>query len=48
MALGYPPGPRVGKILSAIRERQVVGEIKTKEDALKILQEEFGLKHTTH
>jgi hypothetical protein len=44
LALGYAPGPKVGKILGAIRERQVVGEIKTREEALKMLKEEFELK----
>jgi poly(A) polymerase len=39
--LGYAPGPRVGHILKVIREHQVVGEIKTREEALKFLREEF-------
>ncbi len=42
MALGYPSGPRVGEILNFIRERQVEGEIKDREEALKILRERFG------
>jgi len=42
MALGYPPGPRVGRILSYIRNRQVEGEIKTREEALRVLKEEFA------
>jgi hypothetical protein len=42
MALGYPSGPKVGQILNFIREKQVEGEIKTREDALKILRENFG------
>jgi tRNA nucleotidyltransferase/poly(A) polymerase len=46
MALGYSPGPNVGKILGAIREKQVVGEIKTREEALEILKQEFASKHT--
>jgi tRNA nucleotidyltransferase/poly(A) polymerase len=43
MALGYPSGPKVGQILKFIREKQVEGEIKTKEKALCILKERFAL-----
>ncbi len=42
IALGYPPGPRVGQILNFIREKQVEGEIRTREEALKVLKEKFG------
>lgn len=42
MALGYPSGPGVGEILNFIRERQVEGEIKDREEALTILRERFG------
>jgi poly(A) polymerase len=41
MALGYPPGPRIGQILSYIRQKQVEGEIKNREGALKVLREKF-------
>jgi CRISPR/Cas system-associated endonuclease Cas3-HD len=41
MTLGYSPGPKVGQILNYIRGKQVEGEIKTREEALKILREEF-------
>jgi tRNA nucleotidyltransferase/poly(A) polymerase len=44
MALGYSPGPRVGQILTVILHKQVVGEIKTREEALRVLREEFGLE----
>ncbi len=37
MALGYSAGPRVGEILSFIRQKQVVGEIKTREEAIASL-----------
>ncbi len=37
MAMGYPSGPQVGKILSLIRDRQIEGEIKTREEALEAL-----------
>lgn len=40
--IGYSPGPRVGQILRYFREKQVEGEIKTREEALKHLKEKFG------
>ncbi len=42
MALGYACGPKVGQILNLIREKQVEGDIKSREEALKVLKEEFG------
>jgi poly(A) polymerase len=42
MALGYSPGPKVGQILDFISQKQVEGEIKSREEALKVLKEEFG------
>ena len=42
MALGYSPGPRVGQILSFIRHKQVEGEIKDRDEALRMLKERFG------
>jgi len=47
MALGYSAGPRVGQILNFIRQRQVEGEIKTREEALRILEQKFGKKQQT-
>ncbi|MGZ3589716.1 MAG: CCA tRNA nucleotidyltransferase [Thermodesulfobacteriota bacterium] len=44
MALGYSPGPRVGQILHFIRQKQVEGEIKIREEALRILKDKFGAK----
>jgi hypothetical protein len=41
MALGYLPGPLVGQILNYVRQRQVEGEIKNREEALKVLREKF-------
>jgi poly(A) polymerase len=43
MALGYSPGPRVGQILHFIRQKQVEGEIKNREEALKMLKEKFEI-----
>jgi poly(A) polymerase len=42
MALGYLTGPKVGEILNFIRGKQVEGEIRTREEALKLLKERFG------
>ena len=44
MALGYSPGPRVGQILSFVRHKQVEGEIKNREEALKVLKERFEME----
>lgn len=33
-ALGLTPGPHIGELLESIREAQVTGEVKTREDAL--------------
>jgi tRNA nucleotidyltransferase/poly(A) polymerase len=43
LALGYSAGPRVGEILSLIRQKQVEGEIKTREEAIAFLRERFGI-----
>jgi hypothetical protein len=43
MALGYPSGPKVGQIIKFIREKQVEGEIKSREKALSVLKERFAL-----
>jgi hypothetical protein len=37
--LKLSPGPQVGKLLEAIREAQAVGQIKTREEALKLARE---------
>ena len=44
MALGYPPGPQVGQILDFIRQKQIEGDIKNREEALRMLREEFGIE----
>jgi tRNA nucleotidyltransferase (CCA-adding enzyme) len=41
MALGYSPGPKVGKILNFIMQKQIDGEINTREEALRVLKEKF-------
>jgi tRNA nucleotidyltransferase/poly(A) polymerase len=47
MALGYSPGPKVGQILNALRQKQVEGDIKNREEALRMLKEEFGIEGQT-
>jgi len=42
MSLGLGPGPKVGQMLRFLQEKQVTGEVKTREDALRLLKEEFG------
>ena len=44
MALGYSAGPKVGRILSFIRQKQVEGEIKNREEALEVLREIFRIE----
>lgn len=41
MALGLQQGPRIGRILSFLREKQVEGEIRTREEALRIAKEKI-------
>ena len=43
MALGYSSGPRVGEILNFICQKQVEGEIKNREEAIRILREKFEI-----
>ena len=35
---GVAPGPEIGRLLEAVREAQVSGEVATKEEALKLVQ----------
>jgi poly(A) polymerase len=41
LSLGHAPGPRMGEILSAVRERQIAGELRTKEEALGFVEEKY-------
>jgi len=36
LALGEPPGPRLGRVLSEVHERILAGEIETREQALEL------------
>ncbi len=38
LALGVPPGPRVGEILKAVYERQLDGEVRSVEDGIHMAQ----------
>jgi len=42
MALGVPEGPEVGRLLRALEEKQLEGELRTREEALKWLQEQVA------
>jgi len=35
--LGVPPGPEVGKALAAVRQAQVDGKVRTREEAVGLL-----------
>jgi poly(A) polymerase len=43
LALGYSQGPRIGEILKAVEDRQLEGELKTKEQALEWVKREFRM-----
>jgi tRNA nucleotidyltransferase/poly(A) polymerase len=43
MALGFSPGPKIGQILDFVREKQVEGEIKTREEAMEVLEKRFKI-----
>jgi len=40
--LGLPPGPRVGEVLRFLLDRQIEGEITTREEAEEAVRREFG------
>lgn len=42
LALGFAEGPSVGKVLNEIREKQIAGEIATKEEAMAYAREQLG------
>ena len=48
MALGYPEGPVIGKILRAVEEAQLEGKISAKEEALEwVKQQAFNVKEVS-
>ncbi len=42
-AMGYEPGPRMGKILAAVEEAQLEGELKSPEQARALVEQQFPL-----
>jgi poly(A) polymerase len=40
LALGCRPGPRVGEVLQFVRQKQVTGDVKTREEALCLLRDQ--------
>ncbi len=46
LAMGFPEGPKVGKIIDAIREKQISGEITEKAAALEYARLQLGLFKT--
>ncbi len=44
MELGVQEGPEVGRLLGVIREQQMEGKIKTREEALEVLRQRFKEK----
>ena len=43
IAQGYTPGPVFKKILQAVEDAQLEGKVKTREEALRMVEEEFPL-----
>jgi len=43
IAQGYKPGPRFKEILQALEDAQLEGRLRTREDALRLLEEHFPL-----
>jgi poly(A) polymerase len=41
IALGYPPGPRFKQILRAVEDAQLEGRIASREEALRLVAEQF-------
>jgi poly(A) polymerase len=39
LGLGHVPGPRLGEILTEVRRRQIAGELKDRDEALRFVQE---------
>jgi poly(A) polymerase len=41
LTMGHAPGPRLGEILSEVRQRQITGELRTKVEALRFVEERY-------
>jgi poly(A) polymerase len=44
IALGLKPGPKFGKILESVETRQLEGTLRTREEALEWVKQEYALK----
>jgi poly(A) polymerase len=44
IALGFKPGPKFGEILDAVETRQLEGNLRSREEALKWVKREYGLR----
>jgi poly(A) polymerase len=44
LGLGYKPGPIVGRILAAVEEAQLNGEVGSREEAISFVESKFGQK----
>ncbi len=42
LGLGYKPGPLVGRILAAVEEAQLNGELASREDAISFVDSKIG------
>ena len=42
IAAGYAPGPRFGGMLAAVEDAQLEGAVRTREEALALVREQFG------
>jgi hypothetical protein len=43
IALGHPPGPRIGEILRALEEAQLEGQIRSRSEATRFVRDRFPL-----
>jgi hypothetical protein len=41
LAMGHPPGPRIGEILRAVEDAQLDGALRTREEATVFVRERF-------
>jgi poly(A) polymerase len=44
LGMGFAPGPLIGKILAAVEEAQLNGELATKETAISFIESKFWRK----
>ena len=42
IAAGYRPGPKFGEMLAAVEDAQLEGRIRTREEALELVRNQFG------